>query len=150
MRRDLETTLPTPDHLVVEMDEPDIDQLLDIDQASFPEFWRFDGTGISEALRATGTARTFVIRGSDGAAAAYVIVGYGHAMTYLQRLAVHPEWQGTGMGRSLVRVAARSARTAGAQAMLLNTQFDNTAAIGLYEAEGFVTLPERLALFRSD
>jgi peptide alpha-N-acetyltransferase len=79
-----------------------------------------------------------------------VIVGYGHAMTYLQRLAVHPEWQGTGMGRSLVRVAARSARTAGAQAMLLNTQFDNTAAIGLYEAEGFVTLPERLALFRSD
>jgi ribosomal protein S18 acetylase RimI-like enzyme len=33
--------------------------------------------------------------------------------------------------------------------MLLNTQFDNEAALGLYEAEGFVILPERLAVLRS-
>ena len=53
------------------------------------------------------------------------------------------------MGRSLVRVAARSARAAGARAMLLNTQFDNKAALRLYEVEGFVILPESLAVLRS-
>lgn len=149
MRLDLEMAPPTPDHLVVGIDDPDLEPLLDIDRASFSDFWRFDANGMSEALRATGRSKTFVIRGSDGAPAAYVIVGYGHAMAYLQRLAVHPDWQGNQMGRSLVRVAARSARTSGARAMLLNTQLDNEAAIGLYEVEGFVVLPERLAVLRS-
>ena len=34
--------------------------------------------------------------------------------------------------------------------MLLNTQFDNRGAIGLYESEGFVLLPEALALLKTD
>lgn len=40
------------------------------------------------------------------------------------------------------------ARKAGSKAMILNTQADNRAAIGLYESEGFATLPEPLALLR--
>ena len=149
MRLDLDSMPVTPDHLVVEVTEPDLDELLEVDQASFTDFWRFDRNGLSEAIAAAGKSKTFVIRGGNGSHAAYVIVGYGHAISYLQRLAVHPEWQGNGMGRSLVRVAARSARAAGARAMLLNTQFDNEAALRLYEVEGFVILPERLAVLRS-
>ncbi len=33
--------------------------------------------------------------------------------------------------------------------MLLNTQFDNLPALRLYEDEGFITLPEPLALLRA-
>jgi ribosomal protein S18 acetylase RimI-like enzyme len=69
-------------------------------------------------------------------------------MAYLQRLAVHPDWQGQQMGRSLTRGAARMALKAGSKAMILNTQADNDAAIALYESEGFVTLSEPLALLR--
>ena len=77
------------------------------------------------------------------------MVGYGSAISYLQRVAVHPDWQGQGMGRSLVRVSARKARASGAHVMLLNTQLDNGCAIALYESEGFVRLPDPLALLRS-
>jgi len=91
-----------------------------------------------------------VIRDAEGGATGFAIVGFGSAIAYLQRVAVHPDWQGQGMGRSLVRVAARKARAAGARVMLLNTQFDNYAALRLYEQEGFVSLPEPLSLLRSN
>ena len=52
------------------------------------------------------------------------------------------------MGRSLLRVAARKAHSAGAKVLLLNTQTDNNSALALYEDEGFVQLPEPLTLLR--
>lgn len=47
-----------------------------------------------------------------------------------------------------MRVATRKARASGAKVLLLNTQVDNNSAIGLYEDEGFVQLPEPLTLLR--
>jgi ribosomal protein S18 acetylase RimI-like enzyme len=135
--------------LVVELDGDDLSGLLSIDRSAFADFWRFDRTGLEEAMSATGRSVVFIIRDSDGDPAGYAIVGYGHAISYLQRVAIDPAWQRQGMGRSLVRAAARSARSSGAKAMLLNTQFDNRPAIDLYESEGFVLLPEPLALLRA-
>jgi ribosomal-protein-alanine N-acetyltransferase len=103
---------------------------------------------LTEALEATGKSRVLIIRDSDGAPTGFAIVGFGSAIPYLQRVAVHPDWQGRGMGRSLVRVAARPARQAGARVMLLNTQLDNEPAMRLYESEGYVRLPEPLCLLR--
>jgi len=150
MRLDLHATLSCPDHLIVEAARDDLDPLLRIDRAAFPRFWRFDHLGLQEALDATTKSRVFVVRGPECDPVAYAVVGYGHAISYLQRVAVHPDWQGQGMGRSLVRAAARSARDAGSHAMLLNTQLDNAIAIHLYEREGYVTLPESLTLLRAD
>lgn len=149
MRLELYRPLPTPDHLVVSGDV-ELDLLLAIDRAAFDEFWRFDRNGLNEAIHATSTNTTLAIAGPDGDPVAYAIVGLGHAISYLQRLAVHPDWQGTRMGRSLVRAAARKARTAGTRAMVLNTQEDNEAAISLYRSEGFVTQPEPLAVLRKE
>jgi len=149
MRLDLVEPVECPNHLVVEFDCDDISGLLSIDTAAFSDFWRFDGTGLEEAMAATGRSVVFIIRDADGSPAGYAIVGYGHAISYLQRVAVDPTWQRQGMGRSLVRAAARSARSSGAKAMLLNTQFDNRHAIDLYESEGFVLLPDPLALLRA-
>jgi ribosomal protein S18 acetylase RimI-like enzyme len=148
MRRELDEGIPAPDHLVVTPPETSINDLLEIDHAAFDEFWRFDRHGMMEAIGATGTARTLQIRGPEGEPVAFAILGFGHAMSYLQRLAVHPDWQGQHMGRSLARASARMARKAGSKALLLNTQADNLAALDLYESEGFVTLPEPLALLR--
>jgi len=148
MRLGLEDHIAAPDHLVVESSVEQMDALLAIDRAAFTEFWRFDAHGIDEALAATSRSTVFAIRDGDGDPAGYAIVGYGHAISYLQRVAVHPDWQGRGMGRSLVRASARAGRNTGARAMLLNTQFDNAAAIELYQAEGFVTLHEPLAVLR--
>jgi ribosomal protein S18 acetylase RimI-like enzyme len=137
-----------PDHLVVEADPVPVEDLLAIDAAAFTPFWRFDEAGLREAMEATGRSRVLIIRDAEGGPAGFAIVGFGSAISYLQRVAVHPQWQGQGMGRSLVRVAARKARSAGAKVMLLNTQIDNHAAIRMYESEGYVTLPDPLALLR--
>lgn len=150
MRKALDTPPPGPNHLVVAADDIARDELLAIDAAAFDKFWRFDIHGLSEAIEATGRSSILIIRDGDGHPAGFAVIGYGSAISYLQRVAVHPRWHGQGMGRSLVRVAARKARTAGAQVMLLNTQFDNRSAIGLYESEGFVLLPDALALLRCE
>lgn len=147
MRMELVNPIPTPDHLVVKGDV-DLDLLLAIDRAAFDDFWRFDRFGLSEAIDATATNLVLTIAGPDVIPVAYAVVGLGQAISYLQRLAVHPDWQGAGMGRSLVRSATRAARTAGTRAMVLNTQQDNAGAIGLYESEGFVVQPEPLAVLR--
>lgn len=149
MRRSLDRPVRPPDHLVVEVDDIDVDELLAIDSAAFSDFWRFDRHGLTEAIEATGTSSILVIRDGSGRSAGFAVVGYGSAISYLQRVAVHPDWQGQGMGRSLVRVSARKARASGAHVMLLNTQLDNGCAIALYESEGFVRLPDPLALLRS-
>jgi len=149
MRKSLERPDGPPDHLVVEPPKVDVDDLLAIDAAAFPEFWRFNRGGLEEAIAATSRSTTLTILGSSGAPIAYAVVGFGSAIAYLQRVAVNPEWHGHGMGRSLVRVVARKARSAGAKVLLLNTQLDNTPAIRLYEDEGFATLPDPLTLLRT-
>ncbi len=148
MRLGLESTPGAPSHLVVESDNDLISDLIKIDAAAFSPFWRFDHQGLKEAMEATGRSSVLIIRDSDGRAAGFAIVGFGSAISYLQRVAVHPDWQGQGMGRSLLRVAARKARAAGARVMLLNTQPDNDPALALYESEGYVRLPEPLSLLR--
>ncbi len=148
MRRDLTTQLPTPDHLVVATSDAPFEDLLRIDHEAFDDFWRFDRFGMEEAVTATSKTKTLLIRGPDGEPIAFAVVGIGHAVAYLQRLAVHPDWQNQRMGRSLIRAAARTGRSAGSRSLMLNTQTDNEGAIALYESEGFVTLPEPLAVLR--
>lgn len=149
MRLSLDQPLPAPHHLVSRLDKPDLDAMLAIDQTAFSEFWRFDSLSLVESTQATPKSSVFAIRDGDLGIAAFAVVGYGHAISYLQRVAVDPRWQGQGMGRSLVRASARSARRHGSKAILLNTQFENTPAIALYETEGFVQLPETLAVLKS-
>lgn len=149
MRLSLDAPIPPPQHLVARVDKPDLEAMLTIDWSAFPEFWRFDHLSLVESTQATSKSSVFVIKDGDLGIAGFAVVGYGHAISYLQRVAVEPKWQGQGMGRSLIRAAARSARRHGSQALLLNTQFDNSAAIGLYETEGYTQLPESLAVLKS-
>lgn len=149
MRLSLDAPIPPPQHLVARVDKPDLEAMLTIDWSAFPKFWRFDHLSLVESTQATSKSSVFVIKDGDLGIAGFAVVGYGHAISYLQRVAVEPKWQGQGMGRSLIRAAARSARRHGSQALLLNTQFDNSAAIGLYETEGYTQLPESLAVLKS-
>lgn len=148
MRKSLREPGPAPDHLVIETPDCDLESLLEIDAAAFSPFWRFNRDGLEEAIQATSRSTTLAIQGGEGHPIAYAVVGFGSAISYLQRVAVNPKWQGHGMGRSLVRVAARKARAVGAKVLLLNTQSDNNPAIALYEDEGFALLPEPLTLLR--
>jgi ribosomal protein S18 acetylase RimI-like enzyme len=56
----------------------------------------------------------------------------------LNDLFVSPAARGTGAGRALVQDTCRRAKEAGAVRVSLATAWDNVAAQGLYESEGFV------------
>jgi ribosomal protein S18 acetylase RimI-like enzyme len=145
MRRSLDH-VPPPGRLVMTGVESDIPEALRIDAAAFDEFWRFDQWALTEAMQATPTAIIHVVRAGDGGLAGFSVTGAGSTISYVQRLAVDPDWQGQGIGRSLVRASARWAKRAGSRTLMLNTQADNEAAIGLYRAEGFELLEEPLAV----
>jgi ribosomal protein S18 acetylase RimI-like enzyme len=149
MRLDLVAPVTPPQHLVVRDEGYDLDLMLAVDTAAFERFWQFSRAAFVESLRATSKSSVFVIRDGALGITGYAIVGYGHAISYLQRVAVDPKWQSSGMGRSLIRAGARSARRQGSKALLLNTQLDNVTAAGLYETEGYVQLPDSLAVLKA-
>lgn len=147
MRLTLDRIAP-PGHLVLTGGEGDIPEALRIDATAFDEFWRFDRWALEEAMEATPASVLHVVRSPEEGLAGFAVTGTGTTISYLQRLAVDPRWQGQGIGRSLVRASARWAKRSGSRALMLNTQTDNEGAIGLYESEGFHLLDEPLAVLR--
>lgn len=147
MRRSLDR-IPPPGHLVLTGSEDDIPEALRIDATAFDAFWAFDRWALREAMDATPQSILHVVRNTEDGLAGFAVTGAAQTISYLQRLAVDPRWQGQGIGRSLVRASARWAKRAGSRALMLNTQSDNDAAIGLYEAEGFRLLEEPLAVLQ--
>ena len=124
----------------------DRDRVLAVDGAAFPGFWRLDGPGLDDALGATPTARFRVAHRAGGAVVGYAVTGRAGARGYLQRLAVHPAAQRSGIGTVLVADALRWLRRWGGREVLVNTQEDNEAAVALYEHLGFRRQPEGLAV----
>jgi ribosomal protein S18 acetylase RimI-like enzyme len=149
--------LPRPGHDVRRARRADRAAVLAIDGAAFHDFWRLDETGLDDALDATPVARFRVIdlpgsnpllrrRGAGTRPAGYAITGRAGARGYLQRLAVEPEQQGSGIGTSLVGDSLRWARRHGVREVLVNTQVGNDGAVRLYERLGFERRPEGLVV----
>lgn len=61
----------------------------------------------------------------------------------LLRIAVSPEFRGTGLATRLLKHALERAGEAGAQAVFLEVESDNIAAKALYDSLGFVFLSQR-------
>ncbi len=118
-------------------------RVLTVDSAAFDTFWRLHRGGLEDALGATPSVR-FRVHGRRQGLDAYVIGGRGPGTGYVQRLAVHPDARGRGLGRSLVGDVLRWMRRRGAARALVNTQQTNEAALALYRACGFRVLPEGL------
>jgi GNAT superfamily N-acetyltransferase len=117
--------------------------IAELDTRAFPAFWHLDTDGIAEALAATPSSRLRVAEVGH-ALAGYAASGRAGSRGYLQRLAVAPEAQGRGVGRALVVDSLRWMRRRGATRAFVNTQHDNTVALGLYESIGFTREPNGL------
>ncbi len=124
-------------------------RVLELDGHAFEHFWRFDAASLKEARRATPTNR-FVVAGPGRTLAGYAVTGRAGSRGYLQRLAVDPEYQGTGIGTALVNDCLGWLHRKGAGMALVNTQERNTRALALYERHGFVRQREGLLVLRWD
>ncbi|CAA9214307.1 MAG: hypothetical protein AVDCRST_MAG76-309 [uncultured Acidimicrobiales bacterium] len=122
------------------------DAVLRVDAASFPSFWQLDDAGLTDALTATPHSRFTVAVDGSGWVVGYAISGRSGRNGYLQRLAVDPGEQGRGLGRALVVDGLRWLSRWRAEQCVVNTQWGNEVALGLYERVGFRRLPEALAV----
>ena len=120
--------------------------VLQVDAAAFPLFWQLDEAGLADALTATPHNRFQVAVTDTGTVVGYAITGRSGRNGYLQRLAVDPLQQGRGVGRVLVFDGLRWLSRWRAEQCVVNTQWGNEAALGLYERVGFHRLPEALAV----
>ncbi len=142
-----------PDALLRRALDGDRPAVLDVDAASFSPFWQLDVWSLQDALDATPFTRFRVAVGPDGergAVIGYAIGGRTQKRGYLQRLAVHPAWQGRGFGAALVLDSLRWMRRRGVERAVVNTQFANEAAYGLYLRLGFREAREGLAVLRRE
>ena len=142
LTHDLEA-IPSVDHRLRRPWRRDRPSVLAVDAIAFNQFWRLHQGGLDDALGATPSVR-FRVHGRGDRLDAYVIGGRGAGTGYVQRLAVHPDARGQGLGRSLVGDVLRWMRRRGAARALVNTQQTNEVALSLYRSCGFRLMPDGL------
>lgn len=123
--------------------------VLAADRAAFSRFWQLDEPGLTEALTATSRVR-FRVAADASRIVGYAICGRAAQRGYVQRLAVRPEHQGSGTGRTLLLDCLRWLRRHGARDAIVNTQEENDRSLRLYQRSGFVLQPDGLAVLRAD
>jgi ribosomal-protein-alanine N-acetyltransferase len=116
-----------------------------IDRRSFPAPWGNDRAALADILHATPASHATMID-IDRTMSGFAITGVAASVGYLQRLAVDPAAQRHGLGRSLVADSLSWMRRRNATRAMVNTAFDNGAALALYESFGFERLTESLLI----
>lgn len=132
----------------------DLDAVVKLDQLCFDSYWTMNKQGLLEAESATSRARFRIaqLKGANGSPeiVGYALTGSGNKKGYLQRLAVHPDFQGHGIGQQLVADGIEWLRFWRVNEMYVNTQIKNENALSFYLKMKFVLLKERLNILEYD
>lgn len=112
----------------------DAAEILLVDRTAFPPLWQQDEQAIFTSLQRDG----FLLK----AEWKDVLVGYACGTSngsygHINRLAVHPQVQGQGVGKRLLAESISHFHQSGIHRVSLNTQANNTASRRLYEQFGF-------------
>ena len=84
-----------------------------------------------------GEPERALVVASEGQPQGFVVYSRVLDEVCIHNIAVHPAWQGRGLGRLLLAAALAAARDAGAMRCHLEVRASNRAARGLYEQLGF-------------
>ena len=117
----------------------DIPALLNIEQACFEDFWRYDAYTFEDIM---ATHPYFVVAELQGQVVGYQFNALDGEFGYLVRIAVHPSASGKAIGVRLMSEAITFFKRSNVLRIMLNTQEDNTHAHRLYEWFGFIRVPQ--------
>ncbi len=116
-----------------------LQEVLDLDHAAFPWFWWNSVEEFRAYLDYPGVDVWAGFRNHD-------VVAYFGSTHYLRwghldRIAIRPDLQGTGIGRATLSFAAKVMMERGCRRLALSTQGNNTRSRALYQRSGFVRTP---------
>lgn len=111
----------------------DLDEVLDIEQASFKTPWKREHF---ESELSGSYSFPFVVE-SDGKIVGYVCLMSLFEEAQILDIAVSPDQRGHGFARALMDHACTVAREKHAETLSLEVRASSAAAIGLYQSTGF-------------
>ena len=127
--------------------QENLDTVVVVDREAFGTAWAMDLHDLESALTATPSSRLHLaVLGGDDDTVGFAITGRSGHRGYLQRLAVRPSAQGSGIGRALVNASCEWSARSDIRRLIVNTQTTNTTALRLYHRSGFVQAPLGLVL----
>jgi ribosomal protein S18 acetylase RimI-like enzyme len=137
----------TPTVRTRRMRERERDAAARVDLAAFGEAWAIDRRGIDETCEATPAFRARVVDRPEGdRLSGFAVTGRAGHTGYLQRLSVHPDQQGEGIGQALTVDSLQWMKRRRLTRAVVNTHTDNEVALHLYSKVGFRLMPQDLAV----
>lgn len=122
----------------------DIPRVEKIDASAFGGVWQNSHSCLEIAFRQSAVA---TIAEQDGISVGYQISTATQMGGHLARLAVLPQYQGHGIGYSLVSDMLSQFYRRGARSVTVNTQHDNQDSLSLYQKAGFRLTGEEYPVF---
>jgi ribosomal-protein-alanine N-acetyltransferase len=128
-------------------DPGDFPALVALDEAAFDPLWHNASQTFAHALE---NLPYFVVAELAGQTVGYLFSNRQGNIGHLNRVAVHPDYQGRGIGARLLVEAIEFFRMEKVKAITLNTQKDNTVSQHLYRHFGFRPMGEEALVLKRD
>ena len=116
------------------MNIDDLQPIERLDALSFGSLWHYSLTSLELAFRQAAVATVIE---KDEKIVGYQISTGNQLGGHLARLAIHPDYQGHGIGYSLLRDVLEQFKRRGVNQVSVNTQQNNYASLSLYAKAGF-------------
>ena len=120
------------------MEAGDLDEVLEIEQASFPRPWT-RGMFESELRNPVSFSYTLKVRPQDGKEeiGGYVVLWVVHGEAHILNIAVNPKYRGRGIATRLMELMLELMKRNLVYEVFLEVRVSNTAARNLYKRFGF-------------
>jgi ribosomal-protein-alanine N-acetyltransferase len=135
---------PTPPLQIRPVTRTDLDDVVQVDAASFRPLWQNSHDAL---LAAQSQASTFTLIELEGEVLGYQLSTWYLDAGHLARLAVKPEARGQGLGKLLVGDTLRFFEERNINKITVNTQADNLISQQLYVDLGFIHTGHRVPMW---
>jgi ribosomal-protein-alanine N-acetyltransferase len=139
------TTLDDLHLKVRKMRFDDLPTVHQIDNQAFDPLWQNSESLLEIALSKSSVATVIE---TSGEIIGFQFSSINSSRGHLARLAVHPDWQGRGVGYALAQHLLNQFQLWGALRVTVNTQMDNTSSIALYKKAGFILTDETYPVYQ--
>jgi ribosomal-protein-alanine N-acetyltransferase len=120
------------------MSDEDVEAVIEVERASYPYPWT---AGIFRDCLRVGYCCWMCTL--DEMAIGHGVISVAAGECHVLNVCIHPQWQGHGLGRKMLRHLLNLGRRHRADTAFLEVRASNAPAIGLYHAEGFNEVSRR-------